>query len=172
LKGMKIRATGTSAKVVEALGGAPVAMPIGQSYEALQKGVAEGILVDREALVGWKLAEVTKSVTLCTSVGYTTTFFMIMNKGKWNALPDDVKKVFEQADEEWPDKHGKAWDRTGEEGMAYARSLGHEIIELSPEENQRWVEAVRPVIDQYAAEIPNGDQYVKKIKALMAEYSK
>ena len=50
--------------------------------------------------------------------------------------------------------------------------MGHEIIELSPEENQRWVEAVRPVIDQYAAEIPNGDQYVKKIKALMAEYSK
>ncbi|MDB4443954.1 TRAP transporter substrate-binding protein [bacterium] len=172
LKGMKIRATGTSAKVVKALGGAPVAMPIGQSYEALQKGVTEGILVDREALKGWKLAEVTKSVTLCTRVGYTTTFFIVMNKKKWNALPDDIKKIIDDLNSKWPDVHAKIWDHGGVEGVKYAKSLGNEIIELSDKEHERWVKAVRPVIDDYAAKTPNGKQYVQQIRALMEKYSK
>jgi len=171
LKGMKIRATGTSAKVVEALGGAPVAMPIGQSYEALQKGVTEGILVDREALKGWKLAEVTKYVTMCTRVGYTTTFIHVMSKAKYNALPDDIKKIFDEVSAQWSDVHGKIWDHDGVEGIKYAQSLGNEIIELSPEEHERWVQAVRPVIDDYAKTTPNGDQYVQKLRALIDKYS-
>ena len=172
LKGMKIRATGTSSKVVKALGGVPVAMPIGHSYEALQKGVTEGILVDREALKGWKLAEVTKSATLCTRVGYTTTFMHAMNKGKWEALPEDIKKIFDEVNAQWSDVHGKIWDHGGEEGLKYAKSRGNEIIQLSDKEHERWVKAVRPVIDDYAAKTPNGDQYVKKIRALMEKYSK
>ncbi len=172
LKGMKIRATGTSAKVVEALGGAPVAMPIGQSYEALQKGVTEGILVDREALKGWKLAEVTKYVTMCTRVGYTTTFFHVISKKKWDTLPDDIKKIFEEVSAQWSDVHGKIWDHGGEEGIEYAKSLGHEIIQLPPEEHERWVKAVRPVIDEYAKSTPNGEEYVKLLRSLIEKYSK
>ena len=42
LKGMKIRSTGFSAKVVEALGAVPVAMPQGETYEALSKGIVDG----------------------------------------------------------------------------------------------------------------------------------
>jgi len=54
LKGMKIRATGLSAKVVKALGGVPVAMPQGGTYEALKKGVVEGTFGPMEVLKGWK----------------------------------------------------------------------------------------------------------------------
>lgn len=172
LKGMKIRATGTSAKVVSALGGAPVAMPIGQSYEALQKGVTEGILVDREALLGWKLAEVTKYATMCTRVGYTTTFFHVMSKAKWNALPDNIKKIFEDLSAQWSDVHGKIWDQHGVEGVEYGKSLGNEIIQLPPEEHERWVKAVRPVIDEYAKTTPNGEEYVKLLRSLIDKYSK
>ena len=42
LKGMKIVCHGLSAKVVGAFGGTPVAMPMPERYDALQKGVAEG----------------------------------------------------------------------------------------------------------------------------------
>ena len=172
LKGMKIRATGTSAKVVNALGGVPVALPIGGTYEALQKGIAEGTFAAMEALKGFKLAEVTKSVTKCISVGYTTTFFIVMNKDKWHSLPADVKKVFDQVSEEWVDVHGRIWDETDEEGAKYAKDLGNEIIELSKEENARWSKAVAKVIDEYTAETPDGERYVEKIRSLMATYSK
>ena len=58
LKGMKIRGTGTTAKIVAASGATPVAMPMGDTYDAISRGVAEGVVCPVEALQGWKLGEV------------------------------------------------------------------------------------------------------------------
>lgn len=172
LKGMKIRATGLSAKVVKALGGVPVAMPQGGTYEALKKGVVEGTFGPMEVLKGWKQAEVIKYTTECYSVGYTTTFFIAMNLDKWNMLPPDVKKIFEDVSEKYVDIHGKVWDSTDQEGRNYTKSLGNKIISLSDEESARWRKAVEPVIDDYIANTPDGNMYVKKIRDLMKQYSK
>jgi TRAP-type C4-dicarboxylate transport system substrate-binding protein len=172
LKGMKIRATGLSAKVVEALGGVPVAMPQGDTYEALQKGVVEGTFGPIEVLKGWKQGEVIKYTTECYSVGYTTAMFVVMNLKKWNALPADVKKVIDAVSEEWVDVHGKAWVSTDEAGREFTLSLGNKIIPLSDEESARWRKAVEPVINDYIAKTPNGSSYVKKIEELISKYSK
>jgi len=169
LKGMKIRATGLSAKVVEALGGVPVAMPQGDTYESLKKGIVEGTFGPIEVLKGWKQAEVIKFTTECYSVGYTTTFFVAMNLDKWNSLPADVQKVFETVSEKYVAIHGKVWDATDEEGRKYTQSLGNEIIPLSDEESARWRNAVEPVINDYITNTPNGDACVKKIKELMCQ---
>ena len=149
VKGMKIRSTGFSAKVAKALGGVPVAMGQGGAYEALQKGVVEGTLSPIEVLKGRKQAEVIKHTTECFSVGYTTGFYVVMNKKKWGALPKDVRKVMTKASEEWIPKHGAAWDESDAEGRKYTLSLGNEIIPLSPAENEKWRAAVRPVIDEF-----------------------
>ena len=169
LKGMKIRATGLSAKVVEALGGVPVAMPQGATYEALNKGVVEGTFGPMEVLKGWKQAEVIKYTTECYSVGYTTTFFVVMNLDKWKALPADVQKVFETVSEKYVGVHGKVWDSTDEEGRKYTQSLGNEIIALSDEESARWRKAVEPVINDYITNNTNGDAHVKKIRELISQ---
>lgn len=172
LKGMKIRATGLSAKVVKALGGVPVAMSQGGTYEALQKGVVEGTFGPMEVLKGWKQAEVVKYTTECYGVGYTTTFFIVMNLDKWNALPDDVKKVFDEVSEKYVKVHGEVWDSTDVEGLKYTQELGNKIITLSEEENARWRKAVEPVINNFITNTPDGKMYVDKIKELMEKYSK
>jgi TRAP-type C4-dicarboxylate transport system substrate-binding protein len=172
LKGMKIRATGLSAKIVKALGGVPVAMPQGGTYEALKKGVVEGTFGPMEVLKGWKQAEVIKYTTECYGVGYTTTFFIVMNLDKWNALPADVKKVFDEVSDKYTDVHGNVWDSTDQEGRKYTLSLGNEIISLSDKENAKWQKAAEPVINDYIANTPDGDKHVKKIRALMKKYSK
>jgi TRAP-type C4-dicarboxylate transport system substrate-binding protein len=172
LKGMKIRATGLSAKIVKALGGVPVAMPQGGTYEALKKGVVEGTFGPMEVLKGWKQAEVIKYTTECYSIGYTTTFFVVMNLDKWNALPADIKKIFDEVSDKYTDVHGNVWDSTDQEGRKYTLSLGNEIISLSDEESARWRKAVEPVIKDYVTNTPDGDTYVKKIKELMKTYSK
>jgi TRAP-type C4-dicarboxylate transport system substrate-binding protein len=172
IKGMKIRATGLSAKIVEALGGVPVAMPQGDTYEALKKGVVEGTFGPMEVLKGWKQAEVIKYTTECYSVGYTTTFFVVMNLDKWDALPADIKKVFNEVSDKYTDIHGNVWDSTDQEGKKYTLSLGNKIISLSNEESARWRKAVEPVINDYIANTPDGDKYVKKIRELMKTFSK
>jgi len=172
LKGMKIRATGLSAKVVEALGGVPVAMPQGGTYEALQKGVVEGTFSPIEVLKGWKQGEVIKYTTECYSVGYTTAMFIVMNKAKWNALPTDVKKVIEDVSNGWVLVHGQTWDLTDQEGRNFTKKLGNELIPLSDAESAKWRKAVEPVINDYISKTPNGATYVNKVRKLIKKYSK
>jgi len=176
LKGMKIRSTGFSAKVVEALGAVPVAMPQGATYESLQKGVVEGTIGPIEVLKGWKQAEVIKFTTDCRDIGYTTAFFVAMNLKKWNALPKDIQKIFEDVSREWTDVHGKAWDTSDADGRAFTLGLGNQIIELSPKEAARWKKAVRPTINEYIKEteakgLP-AKKAVKTAEDLIAKHSK
>jgi TRAP-type C4-dicarboxylate transport system substrate-binding protein len=176
LKGMKVRSTGLSAKVVEMLGGVPVAMPQGGTYEALQKGVVEGTFTPIETLKGWKQAEVIKNTTDSSGIGYTTAMFVVMNLKKWNALPKDIQDIFEEVSSRWIDVHGKAWDQLDQEGRQYSLSLGNKIIPLSKEENNRWKKAVSPIIGDYvktvnAKGLP-GQQAVKEAESLIKKYEK
>jgi len=171
LKGMKIRSTGFSAKVTEALGAIPVAMPQGETYEALQKGVVQGTFTPIETLKGWRQAEVIKYTTNCPDIGYTTAMFVVMNIDKWNALPADIQKLFTDLSNEWIEKHGQEWDRLDKEGKEFTLSKGNEIVALSAEESQKWVSAVAPIIDDYSKKanakgLP-GDQAVAEIKKLI-----
>lgn len=153
MKGLKIRSHGTSAKTVKALGGTPVAMPMPETYQALQKGVVDGAVYPLEANKGWKLGEVIDSVTLDYPAAYTTTFFVVMNKDKWKSLPDDVKKTITEINKEWADKHGKAWDESDAEGLKFLKSKNKKIIELDAEEGARWKKAVQPVLDTYVKDM-------------------
>jgi TRAP-type C4-dicarboxylate transport system substrate-binding protein len=149
LKGLKIRSTGLSKKVVEALGGAPVAMAMGETYDALSRGVAEGSMAPIEALQGWKWGEVVKATTENFGSAYSTAFFVAMNKAKWSALPPDIQKVFEEVNREWIEKTGKMWDEIDKSGREFTLGLGNKIIQLSKEEDARWAEAVKPILDEY-----------------------
>ena len=152
LKGMKIRATGTTARIVTALGATPVAMPMSDSYDALSRGVAQGIVCPTESLQGWKLGEVIKYTTQDYGAAYSVSFFVVMNKARWNSLPADVQKAIEQVNAEWIDKTGNGWDEIDKAGMAFAQGLGDTIIPLSAQENARWAKAVEPLFDEYVKE--------------------
>ena len=174
LKDMKIRSTGLSAKVVEALGAVPVAMPQGATYESLQKGVVEGTFGPIEVLKGWRQAEVIKSTTDCFNVGYTTAMYVVMNQKKWAQLPKDVQDVMTAVSREWIDVHGKSWDSADAKGREYSFSLGNDIISLSEPESARWTEAVAPIIQEYIANADqknlNGSDSVAELTRLIEEF--
>ncbi|MDD4737424.1 MAG: TRAP transporter substrate-binding protein [Kiritimatiellae bacterium] len=152
MKGVKVRATGLSAKIVECLGGTPVAMSQPETYEALQKGVVDATLCPIETLKGWKQGEVIDSVTDSSAIGYTTSMFVVMNKKKWEALPEDIQEIISQLSEEWVPRHGAAWDQADEEGRAFVKELNREVIDLPEAEAARWVEAVQPILNEYVTQ--------------------
>ncbi len=150
LKGMKVRATGLSAKIVEALGATPVAMSQPETYEALAKGVVEATLCPIETLKGWKQGETIEYVVDATAIGYTTAMFVVMNKDKWAALPADVQQVFTEVSQEWIAKHGAAWDEADQAGREFVTDLKRQFIHLPEAEQQRWKAAVKPILDDFA----------------------
>ncbi|MBI5440345.1 MAG: TRAP transporter substrate-binding protein [Deltaproteobacteria bacterium] len=151
LKGLKIRGTGTSAKVIAALGATPVAMPMPETYDAVQKGVVDGWISPIEALKGFRLAEVAKNTTQDYSVSTALYFFVVMNKQKWESLPKNVQETIEKINREWIEKAGKVWDDIEKQGVDFVLSKGGKITRLSKAEDQRWGEAVKPVIAEYIA---------------------
>jgi len=149
MKGLKFRGHGTSALVVKALGGTPVPKPMPETYQMLQKGVVDGGVFPFEADKGWKLGEVTDYITAAFDAAYTTSFFVVMNKDKWNALPADIQKIIEKINAEWIVKHGEAWDSSDMVGIRYFLNQGGQIIGIDKKESKRWKKAVAPIISDY-----------------------
>jgi len=115
----------------------------------LQKGVVDGGVFPFEADKGWKLGEVTDYITAAFDAAYTTSFFVVMNKDKWNALPADIQKIIEKINAEWIVKHGEAWDSSDMVGIRYFLNQGGQIIGIDKKESKRWKKAVAPIISDY-----------------------
>lgn len=149
LKGMRIRATGLSAKSLEALGATPEAMSQEDATEALMKGVVDGNLSPTEVLLGFKQAELVDYITMTPFI-YNTLFFCVMNLEKWNSLPADVQKAFDKVSDKWAEKAGKIWDSHMQEGLDYGvKDHGMEVIELSATEMARWKALLAPLHNKY-----------------------
>jgi TRAP-type C4-dicarboxylate transport system substrate-binding protein len=165
LKGMKIRCTGLAAKIVTNLGGTPVAMAMGETYDALSRGVVEGSMAPYEALKTWKWGEVVKFTTEDWGSSYSSAFFVVMNKEKWNSLPPDVQKIIDQVNQEWIVKQGNNWDEIDKGGKEATLKAGNKIIALSKDEDAKWANAVKPILDEYVKNMKDkglpGEEAVK-----------
>ncbi len=171
LQGLKIRSTGMSAVLVKALGGTPVSMGMPDAYPSLQKGVVDGCAHPMESNKGWKLAEVLDYVVDETSVAYTTTFFVTMNKARWESLPPEIQQTINEINREWSVRHGEAWDSSDLEGRELFIEKERTILTLTPEESLRWQEAVKPAIEQYGADLDqkglNGKEIIDYINSML-----
>lgn len=153
LKGMKIRSSGLAAKIVEKLGGAPVAMPMSETYDALSRGVVEGSVAPLEALKTWKWGEIVKFTTECYGASYAGGFFVVMNKEKWNSIPPDIQKIIDQVNQEWIVKQGSNWDEIDKGGREFTLSRGNKIIPLAQDEDWKWTKVVKPLYDEYTKDM-------------------
>jgi TRAP-type C4-dicarboxylate transport system substrate-binding protein len=146
------------------------------TYEALLNNQVDATSGPMEVLKGWNQAKVIKNTVDDCCVSYTTGMYVIMNLKKWNSLPQDIQKIFDGVSTEWIIKHGEAWDASDEEGRKYTLSLGNKVVSLSIQEEGRWANAVRPVINEYVngttkKRLP-GKEYVETIYELIGKQSK
>jgi TRAP-type C4-dicarboxylate transport system substrate-binding protein len=164
-----------SANIAKALGAVPVAMPQQETYEALLNNVVDATFSPMEVLKAWNQAKVIKVTVDECCVSFTTGFYVLMNLKKWDSLPQDVQKVFEEVSLEWIMKTGPAWDVSDEEGRKYTLSLGNKLVRLDVKEAARWAKAIEPVIDNYVKDLDKkklpGQKYVETIRELMTKHS-
>ena len=90
LKGLKIRIPGgPPTEMIKALGAVPAPIPMPDMYQALDKGVVDGMGAPWEAIQGFRLYEVAKYYTMVSTA--TPYFSICANKQKWASLPQDVR---------------------------------------------------------------------------------
>lgn len=149
-KGLKLRApTGMGQDIFRNLGAAPVNLPGSEVYTALERGVVDaadwGTLSMNQDLGYHKLARY-PSYPGFHSMPMSD---LVINLKKWNALPDDLKKVVEQAADEFNrDMVGK----NGEADEAVAKAAkqnGVEPIDLAAPERRKFREIAEGVWKTY-----------------------
>ena len=153
LEGTKLRAVGgTTTKVTAALGAVPLALGPTDVYDALSKGVADGAIVISDALCQLKWGEFLKYTTINTRTSYVNSGYFVMNLNKWESLSPDVQEVIDALSTEYLEKMSRLWDQKENDAIVALKSQGHRTFTLSPEEEERWVERVAPVYDEYVRE--------------------
>jgi TRAP-type C4-dicarboxylate transport system substrate-binding protein len=154
LRGLKIQTSGvTPVETARALGFTPVAMNPGEVYQALDKGIIDGCTSDYEMSESRRIYEVTTSVISNFYIGHGQ-FYMIMNQGVWDGLPEDVRKVFEELTGDWAvNFYGTTRDKGEEEAKKHIVAKGIELIPLPDDELAKARELVAPVRQKYAEEL-------------------
>jgi TRAP-type C4-dicarboxylate transport system substrate-binding protein len=180
LKGLKMRIpTRTGAWIIEALGAAPVGMPVPDLPQALSKKVVDGAFIPWEIIPPLKLQDVTDyqiEGPNRTRFG-TTTFQVSMNQKRWDSLPADVKKAFEsQSGEAWVREVGQIWTKSEDVGIDIAVKAGNKHIVLTDAELAAFRTKLEPVVQRWIDEVKgqgiDGAVLVKVAREQIAKYSK
>jgi TRAP-type C4-dicarboxylate transport system substrate-binding protein len=174
LKGMELRVAGTGAEVVKRLGGVPVAMPQSETPEAIQKGVVKGMVSSLEILKDFNFASFCPFATIADL--HVVTFAVVMNKDKWDALPEDVKKVIDGLSRDQCEWTGKYVDNHVTEALEWSKKkYHHQVFALSSEDMKKAQKHLKPMTEEYIKKTDglglDGRQIIRDVKALKAKYT-
>ena len=180
LRGMKVRGGSRIINnMLTTLGATPVGMPVPAVTEALSKGVIDGTTIPWEVAPSLKVHELVKNhTTFAGNKGlYTQTFAFSMNKGSYDKLPPDLKKVIDaNSGIETAAMFGRAMDEGDKVGREIAVKAGNNIVALEAAETQRWLRTASTVESDWVAEVAkkgiDGKKLAAEARALIAKYSR
>lgn len=135
IKGKQLRIPGGTTNIFETLGASPVGMSQGEVAEALQTGIVKGYVSSREVLKDMKYAEMVKYVTDYPLT--MNTFVAVMNKSKWDSLPDDVKKVIDELSAEMTAFTGDYLDNHVTEVLKWSEEE-HDVKTVKLKDEEKW----------------------------------
>jgi TRAP-type C4-dicarboxylate transport system substrate-binding protein len=140
LQGMKMRAPSSyMSEALKLLGANPVSMPLSELSMALDKHVIDGMLSPSSSLKDFRLTETIKNTTQIDF--YISPMAVIMNKQKYNSLPDYVRKAIDQASGK---KRGllaaKIYDDYAKSSLKSFNDTGKiKVYRLAPEEKKKFI---------------------------------
>jgi len=149
LKGMKI--LGFSPRIldiIKALGASPVQIKPMESYLALERGMADGILLPLAPVKSYKITDAAKYHTIAdVMVG---PFWAGVNWDVWKELPKEVQKLLaDTTGKKMAKICGQTLDEGAEKDAKWMKEQGHEFYVLPPEEKKKWVNAVQSIHEKW-----------------------
>jgi TRAP-type C4-dicarboxylate transport system substrate-binding protein len=180
LQGLKLRfPTRLAGEALKALGATAIGMPIPQVPESLANKVIDGCVVPWEVVPAIKVHELVKFHTEIpgSPTLYTTTFFLAMNKGKYESLPADLRAIIDKnSGMAASEMAGNLWDTMGLPVAEMVKNRGNTITVLAEDEKDKWQKATEPVIDAWIKGTRDkgldGGKLLETARGLLAKYEK
>jgi len=153
LKGKRMRApSAAQAKQLEIMGAVPIAMPITEVYQSLERGVVDGAMLPFSVIVDFRLGEVAKGYTIAGPLFGRSSFLVAMNKKKYDSLSPKARAAIDRLSGRGLSLEAtKVYLKRSGQGLDSVRGKG-EIVQLSAEEQGRIGKVLRPIIADWIKE--------------------
>lgn len=161
---------------VQAAGGTNVALTAPETYEGIERGVADAAGFPMDGLVAFQLKDILPEWT-DPGLGQYTSTGLWMNLDTYESLPDDLKEVVDEVNEEY-NNGGVAEvfeEVTLEQCEPVLETIG-QIGEWDEAESERWREALgsepeeKWTADAQSAGLEDAEGYLQAYKDKMASF--
>ena len=178
MKGLTLRGpTRVINDLLSELGAEPVGMPLPAIPEAISKGVVKGTVIPWEVTTAIRLSELVDNHTEFSGEEalYTAAIVLVMNKAKYEALPDDLKAILDAESGEKLSAFATQvmWDMDAP-ARQIAVDAGNTITTLDEAEVARWKEAAQPVVDRWVADMDakgiDGNALIEQARSLIEKH--
>ena len=152
-KGLKFRVQPSDVLVaqMEALGASPQPMAFSEVYGALQTGVVDGQENTWSNIYGQKFFEVQDGTT---ETNHGALDYLVVSSVDWlDSLDPAVKDQILTILNEVTVERNAAVGEVDAEARQAVLDAGGEIRELTPEQRQAWVDAMKPVWEQFESDV-------------------
>lgn len=173
VRGLKIRAPGpVQVSMLRALGAVPVTMPAGEIYDALERGVIDGLVTGLSAIKGYRLEQLVKHATLNNS--YVAAMIVAMNQQSYKKLSGEDRALLDSLTGKRMAMLGaKNYDDEADDGMDALKKAKANIYQLPPAEMEKWKQATAQVSREWVKEMESkgrpGKQVQDKMLSLMGK---
>lgn len=152
-KGMRMRTpSAEQAKQLEVIGAVPIAMPITEVYQGLERGVIDGAMMSFSTIPDFRLGEVAKTYTIPGPLFGRSSFLIAMNKKKYESLSPKARTAIDRlSGRDLSIEATKVYLKRSAEGVASVRDKA-QVIELTAEEQKRIAALLRPIVADWIRE--------------------
>ncbi|MFN4099585.1 MAG: TRAP transporter substrate-binding protein [Pararhodobacter sp.] len=159
----------TNSSVMTALGGVPLSIGMAETYEAIQRGTADGRMLPWTAFPAFRLAEITKfhiEAPIGSLIG-----MVFINREIWEELPEDAREIImRHSGEEQTRLTGAVFDQVDSGIRAQIMGTeGHTVTSLTPEQTADWEARLAPISTSWAENTPGGAALLERYTQLLEE---
>ncbi len=165
-EGLKFRVQPSDVLVaqMEAIGGSPQKMAFAEVYGALQQGVVDGQENTWSNIFGRKFFEVQDGVT---ETNHGIIDYLVVTAVDWlDSLESGTRDQFLSILREVTETRNSESTKVNEEARQAIITAGGEVRTLTAEQRAAWIEAMRPVWDQFAEDV--GQENIDAAQAINA----
>ncbi len=146
LKGMKVRSPSAyMSKSLNLLGANPIGMPISKLAISLQKKIIDGMLGPYSSIYDFRLADLVHYT--CEINLYVIPMAVLMNKKKYNSLPDYGKNAIDEASGmQWGLHAAKVYDEQDADALEQIKKMGKiKTYVMAQDELEKIREGLKPL---------------------------
>ena len=137
-------------KMMEGAGAAPVSVPWGDCYMALQTGTIDSVLTNLGSLHHAKLDEVAQDILLLPGLWAKPAVFYTINTDVWNSLSEEIQEQIKEAIESTYVRYSELYAEDWNTCISETKEMGCRVNSMSKDDMNKWTSM--PVVDEIQAQ--------------------